>query len=136
MNLEKYKQQHVSILNSISKLRQLAHSGVAEHAKEIAQLIVSMSSTIKLHLAAEDQALYPALQRGGDAELARIGQHYQQEMGDLSRAYAGFAQRWMQPEGLRRDEQGFRNDANHVLRVLQERIQRENHDFYPRIEVM
>lgn len=49
MNLEKYKQQHLDILGSISKLRHLAHAGVADNAKEIARLIVRMSSTIKLH---------------------------------------------------------------------------------------
>ncbi|MGP1682708.1 MAG: hemerythrin domain-containing protein [Giesbergeria sp.] len=136
MNLDKYKQQHVKILDSISTLRKLARAGVAANAKEIAQTIVSMSSTIKLHLAVEDQSLYPALQRSGDAELARIGEHYQQEMGGLCQAYESFAHRWNHPDGLIRDEEGFRTDANTVLRLLQERVQRENIDFYPRIETM
>jgi len=35
---------------------------------------------------------------------------------------------------VRRDEQGFRDDANRVLRMVHERMQRENRDFYPRIE--
>ena len=34
------------------------------------------------------------------------------------------------------DEAGFRADANLVLRQVYERMQRENHDFYPRIEAM
>lgn len=84
----------------------------------------------------KDRALYPALQRSGNDGMARIGQHYQQEMGGFVREYDSFAHRWNQPEALRGDEQGFRNDVNVVLRVLQERIQRENHDFYPRIEAM
>ena len=136
MNLEKFKHQHVKILESISTLRRLARSGVAANAKEIAQLIVAMSSTIKLHLAVEDQSLYPALQRSGDAELARIGERYKQEMSGLCSAYEGFAHRWNHTDGLVRDEEGFRADANNVLRLLQERIQRENQEFYPRIEAM
>ena len=66
MNIDKFKHQHVSILSSIASLRSLAHAGVARNAAEIARLIVAMSSTIKLHLAVEDRALYPALQRGGN----------------------------------------------------------------------
>jgi hypothetical protein len=101
-----------------------------------ARLIVAMSSTIKLHLAVEDRALYPALQRGGNPELARLGLQYQQEMGAIARAYETFARRWNLPESVRRDEQGFRDDANQVLRMVHERMQRENHDFYPRIEAL
>jgi iron-sulfur cluster repair protein YtfE (RIC family) len=136
MYLDKFKHQHVSILDSIAALRGLARAGVARNATEIARLIVAMSSTIKLHLAVEDRALYPALQRGSDAELARMGLQYQQEMGAIARAYEAFARRWNLPESVRRDEQGFRDDANEVLRLVYERMQRENHDFYPRIEAL
>ena len=34
------------------------------------------------------------------------------------------------------DEQGFRDDANRVLRMVHERMQRENREFYPRIEAL
>jgi len=136
MNIDKFKHQHVNILGSIATLRRLAHAGVAHNATEIARLVVAMSSTIKLHLAVEDQALYPALQRGSNAELARMGQQYQRDMGPIAQAYEAFARRWNRPESVRRDEQGFRDDANQVLRMVHERMQRENHDFYPRIEAL
>ncbi|MDY0106858.1 MAG: hemerythrin domain-containing protein [Giesbergeria sp.] len=136
MNIDKFKHQHVDILDSIAALRSLAHAGVAHNAAEIARRIVAMSSTIKLHLAVEDQALYPALQRGSNAELARMGLQYQQEMGAIARAYEAFSRRWNRPESVRRDAQGFRDDANQVLRMVHDRMQRENRDFYPRIEAL
>lgn len=134
MNIEKFKHQHRDILGNISALRRLAQAGVAQNAADIAELIVSMSSTIKLHLAVEDQALYPALQRGANAELARMGEQYQKDMGPIAQAYDAFAKRWNRPESVRRDEQHFRDDANRVLRMVFDRMQRENRDFYPRIE--
>ncbi|MDF3822987.1 hemerythrin domain-containing protein [Leptospira sp. 96542] len=134
MNLDKYKHQHVSILDSIQHLRELAHAGIQEHADEIARGIVSMSSIIKLHLAVEDRALYPALQNSGDAELARMGQRYQHEMGTIAQEYDTFSRRWNQAWALRQDPEAFRRDANHVLRMVYERMQKENRDFYPRIE--
>ncbi len=134
MNIDKFKHQHADILDSIAALRRLAQAGVAHNAGDIARLIVRMSSTIKLHLAVEDQALYPALQRGHHPELARMGQQYQRDMGPIAQAYEAFARRWNLPESVRRDEQGFRDDANRVLRMVHERMQRENRDFYPRIE--
>ena len=134
MNIEKFKHQQADILSNISALRRLSQAGVARNAARIAGLIVRMSSTIKLHLAVEDQALYPALQRGANAELARMGQQYQEDMGPIAQAYDAFAKRWNRPESVRRDEQSFRDDANRVLRMVFERMHREDRDFYPRIE--
>ena len=134
MNIEKFKHQHVDILSRIDQLRSLTHAGVEANAAAIAQGIISFSSLIKLHLAVEDKALYPALQRSGDATLARLGQQFQDDMGPIAQAFDGFARRWNTAERLRSDPQGFRNDANTVLKRVYERMQRENREFYPRIE--
>lgn len=134
MNIDKFKHQHADIMSNISALRRLAQAGVAQNADDIARLIVSMSSTIKLHLAVEDQALYPALQRGDNPELARMGQQYKTDMGPIAQAYEAFARRWNRADSVLHDEQAFRDDANRVLRMVHERMQSENRDFYPRIE--
>ncbi|MBV8247874.1 MAG: hemerythrin domain-containing protein [Comamonas sp.] len=134
MQIDKLKQQHVDILRRITALRELTHAGVAGNAKAIAEGIIGMSAVIKLHLAVEDQALYPALQRGGNADLARLGRQYQDEMGPLAQAYDAFARRWNTAQRLHEDAEGFRADANNVLRRLHERMQHENREFYPRVE--
>lgn len=136
MNIDKFKQQHVDILEGIAALRKLALAGVARNAAEIAQGIVAMSATIKLHLAVEDRALYPAVARSADADLARKGREFQEEMDAIAAAYERFAKRWNNARSLELDERGFRDDANTVLRRVHERMQRENRDLYPRIEAM
>ena len=136
MNIDKFKQQHVDILGSIATLRKLTQAGVTRNASDIARLVVAMSSTIKLHLAVEDKVLYPALQNGKDAGMARMGKQFQEEMSVIARTYEGFAHRWNTAHSLQDNEDGFRADANIVLRTLHERMQRENHDFYPRIEAL
>ena len=136
MNIDKFKQQHVDILQGIAALRRLAQAGVARNAAEIARGIVAISATIKLHLAVEDRALYPALARCGDAALARAGRAFQDEMDQIARNCEGFARRWNNAASLARDEAGFRADANIVLREVHARMQRENRDLYPRIEAL
>ncbi|MBP2843956.1 hemerythrin domain-containing protein [Dickeya oryzae] len=133
MDLDKFKHQHDEILSSISQLRYLAKAGVTQNAHSISNLIVKMSSVIKLHLAAEDSALYPALQQQPDAELTKISQFYQKEMQDIAAAYNAFSRRWNTAASLNNQDDAFRKDANHVLRMIYERMQRENSDFYPRI---
>lgn len=134
MNIDKFKHQHVDILRRIAALRELTHAGVARNAEAIAQGIVAMSSVIKLHLSVEDQALYPALQRGDDADLARLGQRFQVEMGPIAAAFDQFARRWNTAQRLREDEAAFRAAANDVLRRVHERMRHEDRDFYPRVE--
>lgn len=134
MNIDRFKREHHEILDDIAALRQLTHAGVADNAAEISRRIVAMSSTIKLHLAVEDRVLYPALRNGTNASLARLGEQFQQEMGAIANAYMAFARRWNTTASVQKDPVGFRADANVALRMVYERMQRENRDFYPRIE--
>lgn len=134
MNIDKFKQQHVEILDCISALRVLAKGGIHSNASEIARMIVSMSSTIKLHLAVEDKILYPALQGLNNASLARLGQRFQDEMTNIALAYLAFARKWNTASMLERDPEGFRAEVNTVLRTVYERMRREDTDFYPAVE--
>ncbi|GAB3552242.1 hypothetical protein GCM10027343_37510 [Noviherbaspirillum agri] len=134
MNIDKFKQQHVDILNGIATLRTLVKSGIRDNAADISQAIISMSSTIKLHLAVEDKLLYPALENTGNAQLARMGKRFQDEMTGIASAYLAFARRWNTPFTVSQNPEAFRSDANSVLKVLYERMRREDTDFYPVVE--
>ena len=104
MNIDKFKHQHADIMSNISALRRLAQAGGAQNAADIARLIVRMRSTNKLHLAEGDQAPYPALQRGDNPDLARMGQKYQTDMGPIAQAYEAFARRWNRADSVLHDE--------------------------------
>lgn len=134
MNIDKFKQQHIGILGCIAALRQCTQAGIGANADEIARLIISMSSIIKLHLAVEDKILYPALQAGKNVALAKMGQRFQDEMKAIASTYIGFAGKWNTAASVSADPEGFRAAANHVLKLLHERMQKENTDFYPTIE--
>lgn len=134
MNIDHFKHDHLRILDSISDLRRLSHRGIEENAPDIARAVVAMSSVIKLHLSAEDRMLYPALQASGNERLALLGQQFQQEMESIAASFAGFVRRWNTPARVRTDPEGFRSDANQILKSVHARMQRENRDFYPLIE--
>ena len=134
MQIDKFKHQHGDIKRRIAELRDLARAGADTHAEAIAQGIVAMSALIKLHLAVEDQVLYPALQVDSQSDLARLARHYQSDMVPIAAAYDAFARRWNTSQRVREDAQGFRDDANLVLRKLHERMLREDREFYPQIE--
>lgn len=134
MNIDRFKHEHTEILDGIAALRTLSRAGVARNAAEIARGIVSMSSVIKLHLGAEDRLLYPALQQSGDRTLARLGARFQEEMRSILSAYMEFARRWNTADRVIGDAEGFRADANRVLKSIYDRMRHEDRDFYPLVE--
>lgn len=136
MNINKFKDQHVEILSCITALRQLVKDGIIENADKISKLIISMSGIIKLHLAVEDSILYPALQSGNNAAVARMGRQFQDEMDSIATAYLHFARSWNSVARVSSDPEGFRSDANIVLKVLHARMVKENTVFYPAIEAL
>lgn len=136
MDIAKFKQTHLDVRRCIDELRRCSKAGIADHAAEISRLVNTMSSLIKLHLAAEDRVLYPALQRSGDARMASLGAEFQQDMETLLPTYTAFARRWVTTAQVKADPEGFRSDANTVLRALHARIRREDREFYPAIDRM
>lgn len=134
MDIDRFKDQHTQIFDAIAQLRRHAHAGIVEHADQIARLIVSMSGVIKLHLAAEDRTLYPALEAADDRQLAHLGRQFQGEMASIAAAYNTFARQWNTAAQVRANPDGFRAQANQVLRSVFERMQREDRDFYPAVE--
>jgi hemerythrin-like domain-containing protein len=131
MDIEKLKLDHNKIMEQVSQLKKLTQSGIAENADAIAKQIVSMSSLIKLHLAAEDRVLYPALAKSADPHIARAGQDFQRDMGDIAAAYMKFSGAWNVGKKVADDPEGFRDDANSIFKALNRRIQMENKDLYP-----
>lgn len=136
MDIERFKREHVDLLAAVTSLRGLVQHGVGEQAEAIHRQLAAMSSAIKLHLAAEDRVLYPALMKAADPAIARAGRQFQEEMGGLAAAYLAFAARWNLAGKIAADPQGFRDDANSVFKALHLRVQRENRELYPLAECL
>lgn len=134
MNIDRYKSTHVLILGQIDELRSLIQAGVVQRAGEIAELLVTISSGIKFHLAAEDSVLYPALAASGDAAIIAMARGYQAEMTGIADAFKAFVLAWRVDSRIAADPDGFRQQANTVFRALYERLQREDRELYPAAE--
>ena len=136
MDISKFKHQHVRIFDCIRKLHRYSSQGIAEHAREIAATVVSMSSLIKLHLSVEDKVLYPALRTSERSTLAKLGEQYQEDMKAIAQSYDEFARRWNTAASVAANPAGFRADANIILKKLHARIRQEDTHFYPAIEAV
>ena len=134
MDIQRFKQDHIKILNQIEQLRLFAKAGIATHATDIAQGLEDLSNTVVHHLAVEDRILYPSLEKGTDPELAALSKKYQQEMTGVSNPFIRFVRKWTQEGALVNNPEGFRSEANVVLKNVHARISQENREFYPAVE--
>jgi iron-sulfur cluster repair protein YtfE (RIC family) len=136
MNIDKFKQEHLDLLGAVALLRESVQAGVQEHAEAICKQLLSMAGTIKLHLAAEDRVLYPALAQADDPFVAHVGKKFQQEMGGIADAFAAFVSHWNLPAKIAANPAGFKDEANAIFKALHTRVQRENRDLYPLAEMI
>jgi hemerythrin-like domain-containing protein len=136
MNIDKFKREHADLMTAVGVLRELVQAGAKEHAEEIVRQLLAMSGAIKLHLAAEDRMLYPALACAEDPLVAQTSRMFQQEMGGLAGTFMAFVGRWNIAAKISQDPQGFRDEANAVFKALHMRVQRENRELYPMAEAM
>ena len=136
VNIDKFRQEHADVMNSVGVLRELVHAGANEHAEEIVAQLLAMTGAIKLHLAAEDRVLYPALAKASDPLVAQTSRMFQQEMGGLADTLTAFVSRWNLAAKISKNPQGFRDEANAVFKALHMRVQRENRELYPMAEAM
>lgn len=134
MDISRFMSHHVDILRTVKEMRDHSQTGVAEHANDIAKAIMQLRSKVSLHLATENKVLYPAIYALQDAEVTKLAHDFQDEMDGLAQAFEAFCQRWRHAKALADDPEGFRRDANTVIKALHQRIQRENTHFYPRLE--
>lgn len=134
MNIDRYRHQHNDIMAGVTDLRALVQAGIADNADAIAQHIVTMTTRIKFHLAAEDAVLYPALKAAADPAVVGLSRRYQDEMQGLAGAYGDFARKWRVGTQIAAAPEAFRSEANTVFKALHERIRKENNELYPAAE--
>lgn len=93
-----------------------------------------MSSLIRLHLTVKDKVLYPALRSSNQRSLAKVGERYQEDRKVIARSCEEFARKWNTAASVAQNPDGFRADANSLLKRLHARIRQEDSRFYPAIE--
>lgn len=127
--------QHEACLAIVQDIQaRSAHIPDRPAAVEITLMLARLTGILRIHLALEDEILYPALRNASDPEMARTAERYWQEMGGLADAFLDFVDRWKRADRLLADQQAFRTEAAHVFAALGDRIEREHGEIYPMAE--
>jgi methyl-accepting chemotaxis protein len=126
-----YRRQHGELLSIVHRMVELFDGGtLAADGEPARALLVELTGKIRLHLAREDEKLYPALLAHSDPAVRAMTTRYIDEMGDLAAAYQQFAVAWPTALAISKNADEFERQARGVFGALGDRINRENQEFY------
>ncbi|MCG6119098.1 MAG: hemerythrin domain-containing protein [Blastomonas sp.] len=100
-------------------------------AVEITLMLARLTGIMRIHLALEDEILYPALCKSGDPRIAEIGERACREMGGLADTFLDFIDRWKRADALLAEQAGFRSESDAIFAALAQRIEMEHREVYP-----
>lgn len=127
----RYRQQHAELAALVVELeRQLDAATLSADPTKARTLLSTLAGKLSVHLATEDGHLYPELARSSNENLKRMAVKFAQEMGPIAQTFTAYTRKWPTPSAIKADPSGFIAQTQSVMKVLKDRIKRENQEFY------
>lgn len=129
---QRFRTQHDEIGAIVGRIEAILRNPTGHtRAQEIRQAFSELSAKLRLHLALEDDVLYPRLARHDDAEVRALAVKYQTEMGGIRQTYEDFLAQWVHSGKLVTEYSAFQTALSGLFAALKDRIHRENTQVYP-----
>jgi hemerythrin-like domain-containing protein len=129
---QKYRDDHHNFLTKVSEIEKLmaGPDAVKTQAREIVSQLAKFSGLLKIHLAMEDNSLYPSLLKSADPNVRDIAAKFQKEMGDIKSVFEGYSKQWLSAKALETEPDQFKKETTDLFKALRGRIKKENEELY------
>lgn len=132
---ETYRQHHQELRAIAARIEVLLDaSAIAADPNAVAGVVRELFGKFSVHLAIEDNSLYPRTKAHADARLREVAHRFEAEMGDLSQRFDAYRKSWPGPLAIARDPALFASETRAVLVALKERVGREETQLYDLID--
>lgn len=130
-NTERYREQHTEIMRLAGDLsKRLIPANLAVDGSEARAILADLSGKLFVHLAAEDNVLYPKLLKSPDPAARALAQRFAADMQPISKAFKAYAVRWGNARTIQADAQAFIKETREMLGAYGERVRREHAELY------
>lgn len=128
---DNFRKQHAEFIEIVRRIESMLDpQKLAAAAGEARGLLSTLLGKLSLHLAMEDNALYPRLEKHGDANVREVAKKFMSEMSGVKLTLEGFGRTWTESE-IRANATAFCAETKRIFAVLSDRIRRENTELYP-----
>lgn len=126
-----YRKHHQELRDIAARIEQVLDvAAITRDPSVAAQAVRELFGKFSIHLALEDNSLYPRCLRDDDPRLRQVAQRFQSEMGDLGPRFESYKKSWPGPLAIARDPAAFVADTVAILNLLRARVAREESEFY------
>jgi len=134
---DNFRKQHVEILSIAREInQQLGSQLTEEEATTIRRQLSKMHGLVGLHLAMEDQTLYPSMLSSTNSEARKLAEQYSTEMGGLAGAFDAHMKKWLRSASISKSAEEFTEETRGIFNALSKRIHRENTQLYPAADAL
>ncbi|GBE36125.1 hemerythrin HHE cation binding domain protein [bacterium BMS3Bbin07] len=132
---DEYRRQHEEILELVNELSgYLYEQKLKNNALEARKILSKLAGALKVHLAMEDNSLYPRLLASNDKEIREVARQFIEEIGGITPVFNNYLNKWPNPASIESNPLEFINETNELFNALKNRIYREDNILYPLID--
>ncbi len=129
------QRQHADILQLVQKISMYdSIPKVRENAFDISLLLGALSGKLTMHLASEDQFIYPYLMKKHDPKIQETSKQFASEMGSLARVFDDFKNKYLGDVKIKNAPGEFLEVSGKVMEAIEKRIAREEKYLYPLLD--
>lgn len=128
---DRFRQQHNEMLTLANELQGLLNEeALSKDGSAARRCLGNLMGKLKLHLSTEDKVLYPELETHKDPAMAKLAHKFASEMKSTAANVVAYNGRWATPSAIKANAHGFIMETKDVIRILADRIKRENEELY------
>jgi len=131
---DRFRKQHAELVALVRHIEPwLDPQRAAGDADMVRALVSALISRLSMHIAAEDNTLYPRLVQHADATVRDTARRFVSEMAGVRPTLEAYNLKWGQSEIIA-DAAGFCTETRLVFDLLADRFSRENAELYTMID--
>ncbi len=123
------RRQHREILILVEEITEALKSNPSL-IEQISDLLPKLAGKINIHLAMEDNALYPKLLASDEVKVRQTAADFLNEMGNLKETFRAYLKQWNSVIKINDHYDQFRLDTQTIFTALTQRIAREDRELY------
>jgi hypothetical protein len=97
-------------------------------------LLASFSGALRVHVAMEDQSLYPRLLLHPDEQVRTEARRFLDEMGELRARFAEYQRGWPTAGAIAAAPERFISETRAILLLMHARMESENSTLHPLVD--
>lgn len=135
LNITNFERQHKEIWEIFFSLEKVIHAKrLPENIDTLVINLNTLAGKLNMHMNLEDKLLYPELTKSNNEELKALAIQYSQEMGDISLKFNAFKTQFNTKNKITNNIDAFFIEGKEILKVLHNRLDKEDKYLYPKIK--